>query len=588
MQDPRKYNIDYPWVQFLRDSFSYLGVKKWQYVGGVSLGVFAELAWLYFPVGMGQVVDFLAEYSAGESVQPLILIGILLTLSMLARHVGWPVAKWLSYRAGEYAANKAIVAGYKKLFRLGGEWHAAENSGNKVKRVDRGATSIAKLHRFVATSVVTVLVALPGALIIVGSSDIWLAVVLMVFAVVYTLLTRRFITKGARYSHAVSQEDEKVSGLAFETVNNIRTVQTGSLWQRLETKLESSVKDMQGFIFKRIRAFQIGAMPALLFADLSRVGLLGYVSYGVIQGRFDVGLFVVVISMFHHVWHATAQLTELTREILVTRYGVYRLKEVMLAEDYLVDQSTAVSFPKDWNELQLKNVSFVYEDGQKTLTNINFSVQRGEKIGLVGLSGAGKSTLFKLLTRERVPTKGDIMVDGLSIQDIQFRSYFDTIGVMLQDTELFSFSLKENVTLATKRTNVKRFNHALKIAHVNDFLHKLPDGVHTKIGEKGFKLSGGEKQRVGIARAVYHAPEILFFDEATSHLDVESEKKIQNALSKVFENTTAVVIAHRLSTIKEMDRILVMHKGKIVEEGSFDVLMRQEGRFYKLWEQQKL
>jgi ABC-type multidrug transport system fused ATPase/permease subunit len=207
---------------------------------------------------------------------------------------------------------------------------------------------------------------------------------------------------------------------------------------------------------------------------------------------------------------------------------------------------------------------------------------------VVGSSGAGKSTLFKLLTRERVPSAGSIGIDDVDLHDIQFRSYFENIGVMLQETELFSFTLKENVTLATEDIDEERFARAIKISRVDDFVDKLPQSVDTVIGEKGFKLSGGERQRVGIARAIYHQPQIIFFDEATSHLDVESEKKIQAALEDLFETTTALVIAHRLSTIQEMDRILVMEEGKIVEEGSFQELLDAKGRFYDLWQQQQL
>ncbi len=160
--------------------------------------------------------------------------------------------------------------------------------------------------------------------------------------------------------------------------------------------------------------------------------------------------------------------------------------------------------------------------------------------------------------------------------------------MVLQETEVFNFTLKENIVLATGQDKPQDLANALEVAHVDDFLFKLPQGVDSLIGEKGVKLSGGEKQRLGLARAVYKNPQLLFLDEATSHLDLESEQKIQDSLHHVFQSVTAVVIAHRLTTVKEMDTIVVIEKGKLIESGSFNELYKKQGRFFELWEKQKL
>lgn len=217
-------------------------------------------------------------------------------------------------------------------------------------------------------------------------------------------------------------------------------------------------------------------------------------------------------------------------------------------------------------------------------------MRRGEKVGIVGFSGAGKSTLFKLLLKEREEFKGDILFDGVSIKQISKNDYFKQISVVLQDTEVFSFSLKDNITItnAKEKLNQSLLEQALSAAHISDMIDKLPQGLNTLIGEKGIKLSGGERQRLGIARAIFKKPQILLLDEATSHLDLESEEKIRNSLHKFFENVTAIVIAHRLTTIKEMDKILVIEDGRLIESGNFEKLYASQGRFYKLWEKQKL
>ena len=187
-------------------------------------------------------------------------------------------------------------------------------------------------------------------------------------------------------------------------------------------------------------------------------------------------------------------------------------------------------------------------------------------------------------------SEGEIKIDDVSINTIKADDYLSRVSVVLQDTEVFNLSLKDNITIVRPEKEHERalLERTLTVSHVKDFVAKLKDGVNTLIGEKGIKLSGGERQRLGIARAVFKEPEILLMDEATSHLDIESEKKIQDSLHEFFKNVTAIVIAHRLTTIKLMDRILVIEKGKIIENGSFDELYAKKGRFYELWEKQQL
>ncbi|MDO8336183.1 MAG: ATP-binding cassette domain-containing protein, partial [Candidatus Saccharibacteria bacterium] len=253
-----------------------------------------------------------------------------------------------------------------------------------------------------------------------------------------------------------------------------------------------------------------------------------------------------------------------------------------------IDTAGTRSFPKQWQSISLRDVTFGYGEG-KILKRLNFTIRRGERIGVVGLSGAGKSTLFKLLLKEYENYTGKILIDETPLRQIKLASFIERTAVVMQETEVFNFSLKENITIANNRKarDAKLLEQTLKIAHVTDFVGRMPQGIETLIGEKGVKLSGGEKQRVGIARAVFKQPELLLLDEATSHLDSESEQKIQDSLHQVFKSVTAVVIAHRLSTIREMDRILVLEGGKIIEEGSFDELLKKKGRFAQLWQTQQ-
>jgi ATP-binding cassette subfamily B protein len=337
----------------------------------------------------------------------------------------------------------------------------------------------------------------------------------------------------------------------------------------------------------RVWRFQSRNTLLYLWGYGFNIGILTFIAWGIYEGRYELGLLVLFYGYFGRIWESVSELSSLTQDFITAKYSIARMRDV-LDEPVTIDSDEGkVPVPPKWEEMRFENVSFSYEDSV-ALSDISFTVRRGEKVGIVGLSGAGKSTLFKLLLKEREEYTGTIAFDGIPLKEIARSSYFSHISAVLQDTEVFNLSLKDNIVIARGEEDARALENALEIAHVSDFLHKLPDGMDTLIGEKGIKLSGGERQRLGIARAVYKEPEILLLDEATSHLDLESEEKIQDSLHRFFETVTAIVIAHRLTTIREMDTILVMEGGRIVEQGSFEELSARKGRFWELWQKQKL
>jgi ABC-type multidrug transport system fused ATPase/permease subunit len=284
---------------------------------------------------------------------------------------------------------------------------------------------------------------------------------------------------------------------------------------------------------------------------------------------------------------------DVTQEVVVAKIWVGRAQSILKTKaeiehpDKVLSQTT---FPKEWKKIHIDHVKFMY-NVQDVLRDITIHIKKGEKIGIVGISGSGKSTLFKLLMDLYETYDGNIFFDGIPLKHIKRQSYIDHVSVVLQDTELFNMSLKENILLTAVPGQIEDKDllmSVIKTAHLEEVISQLPEGIDTLVGEKGIKLSGGQRQRLGIARALYRRPEILLLDEATSHLDVHSEKQIQEALHEAFGTCTAIVIAHRLSTIKEMDRILVMQEGEIKEEGKFDELIKAKGIFAKMWDEQTL
>jgi len=340
---------------------------------------------------------------------------------------------------------------------------------------------------------------------------------------------------------------------------------------------------------KRAYWFQMAWMLRGLWEGVARIGLFSFVIWSIFQGHYEAGFLVLFYGYFGTLTASIGGLSDVTQEFAAYRVNVGRVTD-MLDEPIDIDnENEKDTFPKDWDSLTIKNLSFNY-GSHAVLNNINVRIKKGEKLGIVGLSGAGKSTLFKLLLKEYENYTGEILIGDVPLKTIKKTSYVDNMAVVLQETEVFNLSLKDNIVLAnnSEAENEKLFNTALDVAHVRDFLSKFKEGTDTIVGEKGVRLSGGERQRLGIARAVFKQPEILFLDEATSHLDSESEQKIQDSLKKFFKNVTAVVIAHRLSTVKEMDRIIVLEGGKIIEEGTFDVLYNNNGRFRNFWDKQKI
>lgn len=327
-----------------------------------------------------------------------------------------------------------------------------------------------------------------------------------------------------------------------------------------------------------------------LFSNIFRTLILIYIVYGVLQGKFEVGFLAIFYAYFNNLWKTVEHLSESSQKMIAAKQQIARMRESFHDVPLTNPHETEI-FPSDWDTITVANMSFSY-GAEDVLCDVSFEVKKGEKVGIVGLSGAGKSTLFKLLLKERMPSTGTIAINGVSIDTIKSDSYLSKVSVVLQDTEVFNMTLRENIEIVRGTTSdtldKDHLDRALTVSHVKDFLPKLADGVETIIGEKGVKLSGGERQRLGIARAIYKNPDILLMDEATSHLDVESEKKIQASLHEFFQGVTAIVIAHRLTTIKEMDRILVMEGGRIVESGSFAELSKKKGRFFELWEKQQL
>jgi len=553
------------------------------------LSAISSAVWLYNAYALASIVNFVVAHKAGQTLTPLYTIFVIWFVVVCVRYITLFLSRYLGMSMSERAGKDAELYSVQHLSLLNISWHEKENSGNKLKKINRAAQNIIDGMRLWLTSIVDIIVSVVGSFIIIYHFDKALSGLLIVYLAVYFYIARFTRTRAVKAMTAINTKDEEITGLFFEIVSNIRTIKVLGMAQNILDFARVGIMDYAEKAKRRVYWFQMAAMLRGLWEGVARISLFAFVIWGIFQGHYEAGFLILFYGYFGTLTASVGRLSDVAQDLDTYRANVGRVTS-MLDEPIDIDiEKEKVQFPLQWQSLTIKNLSFTYSD-DVVLDCINLKIKKGEKVGIVGLSGAGKSTLFKLLLKEYENYGGEIFIGDVSLKTIKKSSYVKHTTAVLQETEVFNMSLKQNIVLANNDEvdNESLFGISLDVAHVRDFLPKLKKGVETLIGEKGVKLSGGERQRLGIARAVFKQPEILFLDEATSQLDSESEQKIQDSLKKFFKNVTAVVIAHRLSTVKEMDRIIVIEGGKIIEEGTFDKLYTNNGRFRDFWDKQKI
>lgn len=572
----------------IKDIWSYIRPYRWRFIAGSFLRFTSDVANLYPALALAAIVNFFTVFKSGQSLDYFYFILGLWVAATIWRTIGNYTGKYIVYKISEKTALDAQLKVVKHLFALDIAWHEKENAGNKLKKIQKGNNGLDRIIRLWVNNYIEIGVNFVGMLYIISRGSPVIGLVMIGYLVSYFILSFSLLRKASYISQIVNGKEEEMEGLVFQGMNNIRSVKVAGISEAIFNKISDQALDIYSWIKKRIFRFQTRGAVLNFWVIIFRFSAIGYIGYGIYQGTNNLGFLILFNTYFSRILESVSELSETTQDFIINKYGIGRMQEMLKVPIIIDDDTDKVEFPKNWQKILVNNLSFAYGKNQ-VLKNISFEINRGEKIGIIGLSGAGKSTLFKLMLKENEQYNGDILFDNLSIKRIKKNAYYKKVSVVLQDTEVFNFTLRENITItAGKQKRSKDLEQALAISHVNDYLGKLPNGVETFIGEKGVKLSGGEKQRLGIARAIYKQPELLFLDEATSHLDLESEEKIKDSLHKFFQKVTAVVVAHRLTTIKEMDRILVIEKGELIEQGSFDELYKKQGRFFELWSKQKL
>lgn len=403
---------------------------------------------------------------------------------------------------------------------------------------------------------------------------------LVIFPVVWI---GKMLKKASRSSQQAMAD---INASLYESVTGVRVVQAFGMEEYEKSRFDKFNREYYQSTLSLIGRNLLMAPVTELVAIVCGCAVVWIGATRVIHNEMSAGAFFAFAAALFSLFRPLKRLSRLHAINQTAMAAAERVFQVLDEKGEIVDPARPVYLPKLSDEIEFRNVSFAYEPNRKVLDGVNFSIKKGQIVALVGPSGSGKSTLLNLLPRFYDPTDGDVLMDGRSLRQAAIKSLRGQIGIVTQETILFNDTVSANIAYGRSGIDQALIEEAARVANAHDFIQKLPNGYLTTIGDRGVKLSGGEKQRLAIARAVLKNPPILILDEATSALDTESERLVQDAIHNLMVGRTVLVIAHRLSTVKDADRILVLQDGQIIQDGRHDDLVKTAGLYARLYEMQ--
>ncbi len=476
----------------------------------------------------------------------------------------------------------------RRLEKLPISYYETRRAGQLTSEVNQSPHLFAGWLQDVSENYLTTILQALFAIAVLGFKFLPVAMVVLALAFIYWLYTFQTIKTNSKYWKQNRRIINEWGGVQTENISFVADIRAlgiqkerGKLYSKLLHEHESNLKHM--WTFQHRRNFVATLISILMFC--LPIALVSYRAIRGDQSPTDIyvlsvylGSISTAVNRLNRMWSETKKLDDTLGETL----------EILDQQDTVKDPLKPRKL-SSINEIHFNTVTFTYPNTDKpALDGVDFSVTKGMTTALVGRSGSGKSTIIKLLLRFYDPVSGDLLVNGSALSNYRQDSVRRKMGVVMQDVALFNGTIVENITIAQPDASNKMIIQACKLAHAHEFISALPNGYNTLVGERGVKLSGGEKQRISIARAILRDPELILLDEATSALDSESEKAVQSGLAQLLKNRTAIIIAHRLSTIKHADNILVIDTGTIVESGTYEQLKRKNGLFTELLAHQEL
>ena len=551
--------------------------------------ILAKIANVTTPLILGASVNSLTELSSGINLFMLVPVALI---------VGYGIARIITFafvevrdalfsKVSQHSIRQISLTMFKHVHNLSLQFHLNRQTGALAKFIDRGTKGIDFLLRYVLFNIVPTffeIFLVSGILFYLYGP--WYAVITLITVGFYSYLTFQITEWRNEFRRKMNQADNDVSTKMIDSLLNFETVKYFNNEKFEFNRLDKSLEEYELAANQTRHALSLLNVAQTLIITTGITIMLVMSAYGIKSGDIDVGGFVVINAYMLQLYQPLSWLGSVYREIrqaLTDMENMFSLLEISPTTQDVLDTMPQT----DVAEIKFDNVSFDYDVRRTIIKNISFVVPNGKKVAIVGPTGAGKSTISRLLFKFYEPKEGGIYINNNNINKISQDSLREIIGVVPQDTVLFNDTIYYNIAYGRTGATKEEVVSAAKNADIHDFISILPDGYETIVGERGLKLSGGEKQRVAIARTILKNPKIFFFDEATSALDTSTEKKKQKNLENVSKNKTTLIIAHRLSTAANADNIIVLDEGIIIEQGTHGSLLAQKGKYFEMWGKQK-
>ncbi|MBU0539463.1 MAG: ABC transporter ATP-binding protein/permease [Gammaproteobacteria bacterium] len=580
-------NKDVSWAT-LRELVPYLMAFRSRIGFAMLCLIAAKVASVGLPFILKNIVDTL-----DKNDQPAVLIlpiALLVAYGVLrfANVLFGELRDTIFGRVTERAMRQVGLTVFKHLHALDLEFHLNRRTGGLSRDIERGTNGINFLLRFMVFNIVPTFIEIGLVIALLGwRYSMWFAVIVFAAVVCYVAFSIFATEWRTGYIRRANEAESRSSTRAVDSLLNFETVKYFGNEQyeanHYDNELENWEKARRQ---NRLSLFALNAGQALIIASAMTAAMVLAASE-VVDKNMTLGDFVLINAFMMQIFVPLNFLGFVYREMKGSMANIEAMFALLRQKATITNAENAPHLQLSEGRIEVENLSFRYQSERPIINNISFKVGSNQKVAIVGSSGAGKSTLLKLLFRFYDASEGRILIDGQDIKTVDQSSLRRALGIVPQDTVLFNQSILENIRYGRIDASDEDVLEAIRMAHLSDFIARLPKGVDTMVGERGLKLSGGEKQRVAIARALLKQSPIMIFDEATSSLDSASERLILEAIRDIAREHTMLVIAHRLSTIVDADHILVLEQGEIVEQGTHSTLLEQNGQYAHLWSLQQ-
>ena len=572
---PYLWPDDQPWV-------------KRRVLGALALLVFAKLIAVVIPILYKGAVDALAE----EGVNMLALGAVGLTVAYGGArllNVGFQQLRDAVFAAvGQRALRALALETFQHIHQLSMRYHITRKTGGLSRIIERGVKGVDFLLRFMLFSIgPLILELLLVGIILTVLFDAWYLLIVAVTIALYVWFTFAVTEWRVKLRREMNNQDTDANQKAIDSLLNFETVKYFGAERREASRYDSAMRLYEQAALKTSYSLAFLNFGQSLLITGGLVGVMVLAAIGVQNGALTVGDFVMVNAYMIQITIPLNFLGTVYREIRQSLVDMGEMFNLLEQPAEVSDKPGAPDLKVDGGKITLDQVRFAYEKTREILKGVDLTVEPGQMVAIVGATGSGKSTIGRLLFRFYDVTGGALKIDGQDIRDVSQESLHNAIGVVPQDTVLFNDTIRYNIAYGRENATEDEIIQAARDAQIHDFIAALPEGYDTTVGERGLKLSGGEKQRVGIARTLLKNPPILLLDEATSALDSDTEAEIKDALARAGQGRTVITIAHRLSTIAEADQIVVLDAGEVIERGTHDELLARQGRYFQLWHRQQ-